>query len=271
MTELQKVIKYLAIGLAALLIVSIVGGALSVVGLIAGLFDRESAVEDFRSYSVTGDIHSLDIEIGAADLCFVEGDAFSVESNLKHLRVDVENGVLEIAESAWKKAFATYYNPTLTVYVPTGTVFREISITTGAGRLTAEELSAEILDLELGAGEVSFGSLTAPASAEIEGGAGRVTIADGVLSNLNMQMGVGQLEMTSALRGSCKLVLGVGESRINLIGDRDDYRLMLEKGLGSISVDGNSMIGGGTVGEGACNVRISGGVGAIDVTFRVPK
>jgi hypothetical protein len=52
MTELQKVIKYLAIALAVFLIVSIVGGAVSVVRLVAGLFDRDSATADFISYSV---------------------------------------------------------------------------------------------------------------------------------------------------------------------------------------------------------------------------
>lgn len=267
MTELQKVIKYLAIGLAVLLIVTVVGGALSAVGLIAGLFDGESATADFRSYSVTGEIHSLNIEIGAADLSIREGEAFSVESNLKHLRVKVEGGVLEIDESEWKKTFAAYHDPALTVYVPVGTLFREVSITTGAGRLTAETLSAEILDLELGAGEVSFGSLKASVAAEIEGGAGRVTISNGVLSNLDMQMGMGQLDMTSALCGSCELSFGVGESRIHLIGDRDDYRLVLEKGIGSISVEGEKMPEGGIVGEGVYRVKLAGGVGAINVTF----
>ena len=87
MTELQKVIKYLAIALAVFLIVSIVGGAVSVVRLVAGLFDRDSATADFISYSVSGEFHSLDIEIGVADLNIREGEAFSVESNLKHLRV----------------------------------------------------------------------------------------------------------------------------------------------------------------------------------------
>lgn len=267
MTELQKVIKYLAIALAVFLIVSIVGGAVSVVRLVAGLFDRDSATADFISYSVSGEFHSLDIEIGVADLNIREGEAFSVESNLKHLHVKVEDGVLKIDESEWKKSFSAYHDPALTVYVPAGTLFREVSMTTGAGRLTAEELSAEYLDLKLGAGEVSFGSLKATASADIEGGAGRVTISNGVLSNLDLDMGAGQLELTSALTGDCELNLGVGESRINLIGDRDDYRLMLEKGLGSISVEGEKMPEGGRVGDGANRVKVSGGVGAIYVRY----
>ena len=71
----------------------------------------------------------------------------------------------------------SYENAVLTIYVPVGTVFENVNITTGAGRLTVDNLSAETIDFELGAGEVSIGSLVATKSADIEGGAGRITVS----------------------------------------------------------------------------------------------
>ena len=196
-------------------------------------------------------------------------EAFSVESNLKNLKVDDKDGCLIIKDLTKNKLFGggSYEKAVLTIYVPVGTVFENVNITTGAGRLTVDNLSAETIDFELGAGEVSIGSLVATKSADIEGGAGRITVSGGALKNLDMDMGVGELNLTSAFSGECKLDMGVGESNITLIGNKDDYKLDLEKGLGSITVDGKDVSDFGSSGNGTNKVDISGGIGAINVRF----
>ncbi len=265
MTTVQKVIKYLAIALAISLTVAIIGGILGAVGLFGGFFTGDDVTEDVKNYSVTSEISNLSIRINAADLSIKEGDAFSVESNLKHLKVEEKGDLLIIEET--KKFHANYQGAVLTIYVPAGTVFVDTDITTGAGRLTIDQLSSEKLDLELGAGEVSITSLIATKSADIEGGAGRITISGGALNNLDLEMGVGQLNLTSALTGNCQLDLGVGETNITLIGNKDDYKLEIEKGLGSISVDGKNVSDYGNSGNGTRKVEINGGIGAINVVF----
>lgn len=264
MTTLQRIIKYLAIAFAIFLALSILGAILGVAGLFGGIFSGEAVLEEAKTYSVDSDIRDLDIEINAADLLIKEGDAFRVESNLKHLKVEEKDGLLSIRET--KKYGGTYNGAQLTVYVPAGTVFDKVSLTTGAGRLTAAVLAAHTLDFELGAGDVSIGALIATGSADIEGGAGRITVSDGAIEDLDLEMGVGQLNLTARLSGECQLDLGVGESNITLIGSKDDYKLDLEKGIGSITVDGKSPAEYGS-GNGANEVEINGGVGAIRVQF----
>ena len=266
MTTLQKVIKYLAIAFAIFLAVGIIGGLLSTVGIFGGLFSGDAVLEDVKTYSVSAEIHNLDIEINAADLYIKEGDAFSVESNLKHLKVEENSGLLTIQET--KKFTGTYNGAVLTVYVPAGTVFDNVNLTTGAGRLTIGNLSSGTLDFELGAGDVSVDSLVATKSADIEGGAGRITIVGGALKDLDLDMGVGQLNLTSALTGNCQLDLDVGESNITLLGSKEDYKLDLEKGLGNISVDGVNVSDYGSSGNGTNKVEINGGVGSINVEFK---
>jgi len=266
MTTLQKVIKYLAIAFAAFLIVSIIGGILGAVGLIGGLFSSDATLEDGKTYSVTAEVHSLDMQINAADLYIKEGTAFSVESNLKHLKVEEKNGLLTIRET--KKFVGTYTGAVLTVYIPAGTVFDSVSLTTGAGRVTIENLTSGKLDFVLGAGEVSVDKLTATKAADIEGGAGRMTIANGTLKDLGLEMGLGQLNLTAVLTGNCQLKLGVGESNITLIGSKEDYKLDLEKGLGSVSVDGKDVSDFGSSGNGTNDVEISSGIGAVHVRFQ---
>ena len=273
MTTFQKVIKYLAIAFAIFLIVTIIGGILSAIGLFGGFFTGDAVTEDMQTYSVNTGIRILDIEINAADLYIKEGEAFSVESNLKNLKVDDNNGRLTIKDLTKNKRFGgySYENAVLTIYVPVGTVFENVNLTTGAGRLTVDNLFAETIDFELGAGEVTIGSLVATKSADIEGGAGRITVSGGVLKNLDMDMGVGELNLTSAFSGECKLDMGIGESNITLIGNKDDYKLDLEKGLGSITVDGKDVSDFGSSGNETNKVDISGGIGAINVRFEEEK
>ena len=272
MTTVQKVIKYLAIAFAVFLTVSIIGGILGAVGLFGGLFFAEDDfTEDMQTYSVSEDVKSLAIEIKVANVYIKEGETFSVESNLKNLKTDEKNGCLNIKDTTEIKGRIfgsnTYEDAVLTIYVPDGTVFEKVDLITGAGRLTVDELSAAKLDFKLGAGEVIIEELNAESTAKIEGGAGKITISGGAINNLDFEMGVGQFDLTSALTGNCELNSGVGETNINLIGDRNDYKLELEKGLGNISVDGKDVSDYGSSGHGNNKIEIHGGIGSINVEF----
>ena len=265
MSTQQKVIKYVAIALAVWLTVSIIGGILGAIGIFGTFFGNDAVEKETKMYEVSADIRSLEIEIKAADITIREGENFSVESNLKKLNVEEKNSCLSIVQKGNFRG--SHDGAVLTITVPSGTL-EGITLKTGAGRFTAENLAAHRIHFEFGAGDVTIGSLTATKSAHIEGGAGRVTISGGSINDLEMDMGLGQVNLTSALTGDCELEAGVGESNINLIGTREDYTLEIEKGLGSISVDGEKVNDFGTSGNGANEVEIHGGVGAINVNFK---
>lgn len=246
--------KQLAFLLALLLTLSLAG------------CKRQTLLGEARAYPVSSDVHSLELRINAADITIREADAFSVESNLKHLSVSVEDGVLTIREES--KHSVTYSDAMLTLWVPAGTVFETAELVTGAAKLTADTLCAGSLKLQLGAGDVRFEYLSAVSNAEIEGGAGRITIADGTLRDLELEMGVGELNLTAALLGDSDLSLGVGASNLTLLGSRDSYQLELKKGLGSITLDGTPIPNSDRIGSGQNHVEVIGGVGSITLTFR---
>ena len=274
MTTLQKVIKYLALAFAIFLTVSIVGGILSAVGLLGSLISDDEAewgdvIGETKNYTVSSEISDLNIQINAADFYIKEGNSFSVESNLKNLEVDEKNGCFTLKDLTKIKLNGSnaYESAVLTIYVPVGTVFDNVNIKTGAGRFTVDSLSAATIGFELGAGDVTISKLIAEKSANIEGGAGRITISDGAIKNLDLEMGLGQLNLTSALTGDCNLDSGVGEMNVTLLGSKDDYELDIEKGIGNITVDGKNVTDFGSSGNGANEVDIHGGVGAINVRF----
>ena len=221
---------------------------------------------DSQTYEITSDIHSLDIQINAADFKIELGNEFSVESNLKYLSVSEKDGVLTITDEA--KSSSNYSNPVLTLCVPNGIVFDDVDITTGAAKLTVDALSTSSLELKLGAGDVRFESLHASSAADIKGGAGQITIASGTLNDLTLAMGVGELNFSGALLGNSNLKLGVGEANLTLIGSKDDYTVAIEKGLGSISVDGKNVSDYGSNGNGQSHIHIEGGIGAAHIVFQ---
>ncbi len=269
MTDFQKTVKYIAIAFAIFLAVSIIGGIISMLGLFSGFFSGDAITDDLKTYSVSSEIQSLDVKINAADFTIKQGESFMVESNLKHLLVEDQNGVLTVKET--KKFVHTYTGAVLTLYVPADKVFERASIVTGAGRFSADLLSASTMNFEFGAGEVNIDTLVATSSIDIDGGAGRISVSSGELHNLDLDMGVGQLNLTSALTGECDFDFGVGESNITIIGNKDDFNLDIEKGLGNITLDGTNVSNMKKQGNEKNRIEINGGVGTIHLKFKEPE
>ena len=233
---------------------------------LASCANETVVLRDSQTYEITSDIHSLYIQINAADFKIEHRNEFSVESNLKYLSVSEKDGVLTITDES--KSSSNYSNAVLTLCVPNGIVFDDVDITTGAAKLTVDALSTSSLELKLGAGDVRFESLQASLAADIKGGAGQITIASGTLNDLTLAMGVGELNFSGALLGNCDLKFGVGESNLTLIGSKDDYTVAIEKGLGSISVDGKNVSDYGSNGNGQSHIHIEGGIGAAHIVFQ---
>lgn len=267
MSDAQRIIKALAIALAIFLIVCIIGGILSVAALIGGLSNlQEAATGEQKDYAVSADITGMQLEIGAADMTIQTGSRFRLESNLKNLTVKERNGTLVITEKS--RTFSGNHNhAVLTLTVPEGFVFQTLQLQSGAGRLTADTLSTRELDLKLGAGEAQIGQLNATNRSDIEGGAGKVTIRSGQLHDLDLDMGVGELELTAQITGDSELNYGVGKSSLTLTGAEEDYWLTIDKGIGSVSLNGEQVKAGKVYGSGPNRIDIECGIGEVQIAF----
>ncbi len=262
MIAFHKIVRALAVAFAVFLSVSIVGALLGAVGLFG--LGGETVLEESKTYSVTGEIKQLRVELNGAEFTVKEGPAFSVESNLKHLSVEEKDGSLTLRDT--KKTAKNYENAYLTLYLPEHTELDRAQITTGAGTFTANALNVGTLKLVLGAGEVTLTDLTVTERAEIEGGAGKITVENSSLHNLDLEMGVGNLSLTAALTGKSELELGIGKAQVTVLGDRKDYGLEIEKGIGKIRLDGQE-ISHIREGSGDNRIELHGGIGNVDLSF----
>ena len=267
----QKAVKYCALALAVALSASIIFGILSVVSGIFG-FGGASQVGDMRDYEISGDFSDLDIEISAAELKIIRGDALLVKSNIKKLEVYVNDGCLNIKEDTGPQIFGSnYVGALLEITLPEDISFGKAEIETGAGVVEIESLTASYLKMLLGAGKVTIKELTASASADIDGGAGELNILGGSLKDLDFDMGVGEFNLKSKLLGSCDLDMGVGEANLTLIGTPDDYKIDFSTGLGSVRYNGDDVENGQIIGNGGTKIDIDGGVGAVNVKTENPS
>ena len=265
MTSWQKAIKYAAIALATFLIINIIGGIVGTVATLSYVFDDKENIGEMENYKIMDNIKKLDIDVGAVNFVIKTGDSFKLESNNEKITVKENNGSLIIKQKHSLNFGKRRYN--LEISIPEDTVFDDVYISTGAGRLTVDTLKAERIDLDLGAGEAKFNNLTALKKLEIDGGAGAIIIENGKLANADFNLGVGTLKLTSILTGVCDIDCGVGETRLTLLGDREDYRIDIDKGIGDAVIDGEKRKDGDVYGSGSNRVSIDGGIGKIDVQF----
>lgn len=266
MTTAQRVIKYCAVAFAVFLIVSIIGGLVGAAASLPALCGAGDAVGEMRTHTVAGTVENLEVDLGGTRLEIKTGGHFSVESDHRYLKVENTDGTLSIKE---EHPAAGFYSEGAQVIltVPENFTFQQAAISAGAGAVKADAIRAERLTLDLGAGEVDIGNLTATAKATINSGAGELKAGGGELADLDLDIGVGEVDLESRLTGDCRLDYGVGELDLTLAGTREDYRIALDKGVGKATFDGAKVSGDAVYGDGAASIEIDGGVGELNIRF----
>lgn len=268
MTSFQKVIKSIAIALAIFLIVSIISGIIMGLSSISFLFSGKDTelTGEMKVYQIDGKISSLSVDLSGAELKIQTADKFSVESNHKYISVKSDNGKLTISET--KKLFAiSSKGATVVLNIPKNFVFDNATVDAGAGKVEIDTLSCDILKLSLGAGKAEIINLTANSRADIDGGAGELSIDGGKLCNLKLDMGVGKLTLKSRIEGECDIDYGVGETNLILIGNKTDYKIEFDKGIGEAKLQGENMNDNSVYGSGENFIEIDGGVGSLSIEF----
>ena len=272
MTSAQKIIKYLALCLATFLVFLIISSLLGVFYSVSKILDvqKDNEVTMDKMSTVnfkTDDISSLDINLLFTNLIIKQGNNLHVETNNEKVHFDEENNSLKIKEDS-RNWLSQNNKGDLILYLPENSQFKTVEIQAGAGKIQIENLVTDFLSLELGAGETSIQRLNVSENCKIESGAGKVSLLDGRIKNLDLDLGVGKFELTSSLLGSNKINAGIGSLELNLLGNKKDYLIKADKGIGTIHVDEAVVSGDSTIGTGENTIKIDGGIGNIDVSFR---
>ncbi len=254
MNTTQKVIKTFAICLAALIILSIING---VAHLVTSAFSFNNDVNINETYN--SDINNIKIDVGTTNMVIKYGDTFSItaENVSKEFKIKEEGNTLIIKEKNIT-IFGNKKSSHTTITIPND--LNNLSIDIGAGKLELSDITSNNFSLNQGAGKVVITNLISN-NTTIDGGTGELHITSSKLQNLDLDLGAGKCYYNGILLGNNKIDQGVGELILDLY--REDYTIKASKGLGSITINGESYSKDVTVGEGINDIKIDGGIGSI--------
>ena len=274
MRTAQKIIKAFAICLASFIIVVMLAAVVGVISLTGTLFGVDFGFSNEIPTSIWQDennteVRKLDISTGATHLRLIRDSSIKqprVETNNKYISTRQDGETLRITEESHFSFFLGVDGRTeVKVYLPEKIRLTDIEIDTGAGKVDIEYLKTERLRLELGAGLTEIAYVEATERAEIESGAGALEIRDGKLKDLNLKHGAGKCSITASILGTSKLDAGVGRVELSLTGAEKDYRFVVDKGIGTVTINHNSVEDDEVYGSGDNLIKLESGVGSVEI------
>ena len=274
MTTAQKVIKYLATAFAVFLIITTIsailsGGyaLLSALGLIHT--NKDIVTENLKVISKEVKVvTTLKIDLAYTNLDIKTGDDFKVETNNSKITFEENNGSVKIKEENRNWLNNNNMSSNLIIYIPEDMIaIDETKIQTGAGKINIEKLNTQSLYLELGAGDVYIENVIATGETKIDGGVGKAELKSCEINNLKANLGMGEFTFSGKLTGKSKIDSGVGAINIDLIDNKNNYKIDVSKGLGNVTLDGQKLETDRVYGIGENYLDIDGGIGEIKIDF----
>lgn len=272
MTTAQKIIKYLALSFAAFLIFTIVSGIFETLYSFSGVLGLPKEDKVIKNEMNIINIEnnndtSLDIDVSFTNLIIKKGEFLKAETNNKNINCKQNNQNLQIKEKKYNW-FSKNNKGDLVIYIPEDLIFEKVKINAGAGKIQIENINAKKLYLDLGFGETVIEKLNITDSCKIESGAGKVSILSGNIKKLNLDIGVGNFDVTSSITGNSKIDAGIGNLELNILGSKEDYKINSSKGIGNIKINGENILNNYIYGSGKNAIKVDGGIGNINITFK---
>lgn len=231
--------------------------------------DAEAGTDGAAYVYETEKIQKLDIDIGAANVLFTEGEREdAVVVTLYNCRENdyegaVEDDTLHIEYETEHIAYTGNTDMKVVVEIPAGMSFDTVDIDMGAANVefALSDISCNTLHMDVGAANVIADEFNVKELFDVSVGAGNVEIYDGSYGNIKVSCGMGNFTMTGAVTGNVKAECGMGNLDMNLGGNPEAYDYDLSCGAGDMVVNGVQY--GGIAGK--HHLKNDDAVGTIDI------
>lgn len=285
MNKSQKVIKYIATALALILAFSILSGIIGIIIFFTGFSKPQKNTSFSNTFS---DVKELEIENFVYQVTIQQGNVSKVTVDCQNVSENytakVKNNTLILSEKDssyrnWgKDGFSTLtkivngkspdVDRKVIITIPDNMTLDSCSIDSGTGNIILNNLITKKLEVENGTGSVTGDYITAD-YADLECGTGAVKLKHVTFNKTDLESGTGATAISGTLNGKTEVDSGIGSIKLELAGTQSDYNFDIEKGLGSLTINGTSYQEFTTNNPGASNsIEISGGMGAIQIDFQ---
>lgn len=265
MNSTHRIVKYFAYGLAASIIGSIIMLSLGILKIVSTIFINNDEFRIKKTYDIleTKNITKLSVELSTSNLIIKEGPSFKIESTSNNISIDESKDMLKIKEKNNNK----FKEEKVYIYIPYDYYFDIVDISNGSGDAIINNLNANELTYEIGAGIVSIEYINILNKSTINCGTGKLNIYNSILNNLDLNLGVGDSYINSKILGNSKIRSGIGSLLINIMGTVEDYKFNVNKGIGTVTINKNIMSDDLIYGEGTNFIELESGIGSVEVNF----
>lgn len=257
----NRIIKTFAFILAAIVIISMLGGIYALCITVFDLF-QSNQIENQIQYDSL--MSSLDIDLKTANLEIKLGDKLLVSTTNKYVTTYQNNNNIVIQEK--KHSILSKDNNKVIITVPDNFLLDIVEIDITSGSIKIDKLETKRLNLDLGSGTTKINNLLVTDKTKIDCGSGKFLLNNGNLSNLNLDTGLGDTILNAKIIGNSNIETDIGKLELNLIGSINDYELTIDKGVGSIKLNNESLKDKSVVGTGNNYLLIEGGIGLTSIT-----
>lgn len=257
----NRIIKTFAFILAAIVIISMLGGIYALCITVFDLFQSKQIENQIQYDSL---MSSLDIDLKTANLEIKLGDKLLVSTTNKYVTTYQNNNNIVIQEK--KHSLLSKDNNKVIITVPDNFLLDIVEIDITSGSIKIDKLETKRLNLDLGSGTTKINNLLVTDKTKIDCGSGKFLLNNGNLSNLNLDTGLGDTILNTKIIGNSNIETDIGKLELNLIGSINDYELTIDKGVGSIKLNNESLKDKSVVGTGNNYLLIEGGIGLTSIT-----
>lgn len=234
--------------------------------------EEDSSFGDNEKINLGSEVTSLIIRCGGCEITqkISPDQNFYVESNdSKRLTADVKDGVLNLKYGVDGISIGDF-DAVITIYIPKEADFENIDVNLGAGEMTFGEISAKQFLVDLGAGEIDIASLTAD-ECNLSVGAGEVNITNMAVGTLNANVGMGEFAARGAALKTVNLDCSMGEIDLNLEGRETDFDYEVEAAMGEVTIGDRSYSGLGQkqkiMNDADKTMKVKCGMGEVKILF----
>lgn len=205
-------------------------------------------------------------QLAVTELLIEPGEDYSmtiIEGAGKSFSYKIENSTLLLREEESKPIHDTESSQ-IVITVPEDAYLGEVEIKQGVGNIKIHDLTMKELDISAGIGNTELEHLSID-NLNIEGGMGNIKGRNlKVSTEMDIENGIGNTDLQGDFCGDIELDNGVGKMDIAFERAQKNYYVMIENGLGDLTIHGDGATGGK---DSVNRVKGSNGVGSMTVTF----
>ncbi len=257
----QRGVKLFAIVLAIILIIIMAYLLMQAISF----FVNTNSNNKLNNTNINKKIDEIEINLKTASLSIDTCSKNRVDTDNEFVKIEIIDNKLRIKEKK-HNPITRKDTDSINLCIKDGEL-DSLKLDMGAGKLKVDELNAKTVEFDLGAGSISLDNLNITEKFELDGGAGSISIDNSVINNGQIDLGLGVLDLTGKLQGNTSINGGVGSIKLNLLGNKDDYKFDIEKGIGKVTIDDTSY-NTTVIGEGSNLIKLETGIGSATILFK---